>query len=106
MDLTKYYFNIELNPESRHLTATITPWGLFQYRRLPMGLCDSAAASQRFISELLNDVPGVEVYIDDIIVHGATAEEHDKSLREVLQKLVSANLRINLKKCKFGLSTV
>ena len=102
LDLTKYYFNIEISPESRHLTATITPWGLYQYRRLPMGLRDSAAVSQRFISELLQGIPGVEVYIDDIIVHGSTMEDHDTSLRKVLEALSNANLRINMKKCTFG----
>ena len=74
--------------------------------RLPMGLRDSAAVSQRFISQLLQDIPGVEVYIDDIIVHGATIKDHDASLMKVLQKLSQANLRINMKKCKFGSSSV
>ena len=106
LDLTKYYFNIEISPESRHLTSTITPWGLFQYRRLPMGLRDSAAVSQRFISQLLQDIPGVEVYIDDIIVHGSTVSDHDGSLKKVFQKLTEANLRINIKKCKFGSDSV
>ena len=42
------------------------------------------------------------VYLDDIIVHGATWEEHLTNLHHVLQKLSGAGLTIPLKKCQFG----
>ena len=47
LDLKKGYFHIELSPESRALTATITFSGIYQYTKLPMGLKDSASVFQR-----------------------------------------------------------
>ncbi len=70
LDLKKAYFNIQLSEESRHLTTTLTPEGLYQYRRLPMGLKDSALAFQRRLMQTLHGCKGTIVYIDDILVFG------------------------------------
>ncbi len=78
IDLRKAYFNVELHPDSRDLTTTITPLGLYRYLKLPMGLKDAASAFQRRVSQALSGCEGVVVYIDDILVFGRTVEEHDK----------------------------
>ena len=48
----------------------------------------------------------LKLCFDDIIVHGATPEEHDKRLRVALQRSREAKVKINDKKCKFGLPEV
>ena len=106
LDMQKYFYNIAIHPDSRHLTTTITPKGLYAYNRLPMGLVDSPAVSQQVVSKVLADTPGCEPYIDDIIVYGMTRHEHDINLDQVLQKLHDANLRLNVKKCVFGVTEV
>ena len=106
LDLKKGYFHIELSPESRALTATITPSGLYQYTKLPMGLKDSASVFQKMVSNTLANCEGCICYIDDILIHASTVEEHDRRLECVLKRLSEKNFRLNVDKCVFGVSTV
>ncbi len=98
LDLKRGYFQIPLHEDSRSLTTTITPLGLRRYKRMPMGLSDSASAFQSRVKTALQGLDGVEVYIDDIIVHGKTREEHDRRLIAVLQRLSDNGFRLQVKK--------
>ncbi|MCP3663296.1 MAG: RNA-directed DNA polymerase, partial [Gammaproteobacteria bacterium] len=91
-----------MDDESRPLTTTITPLGLRQYKRLPMGLKDSASAFQKRVHNCLAGLEGVEVYIDDILIHGKTQEEHDRRLRAALSRLLKAGFRLQEKKLEIG----
>ena len=106
LDLRKGFFHIQLHPDSRDLTATITPLGLRRYCRLPMGMTDSSSIFQRLISQTLSSIPGVLVYIDDIIVFGRTPEEHDLALRRTLTALSNADFRIQPAKCHFRMAEI
>ncbi len=98
LDLKKGYLQIPLHEESQPLTTTITPLGLRQYLRMPMGLKDSASAFQRRVQQTLQGLQGVEVYIDDIIVHGKTQEQHNLNLAAVFRKLQETGFRLQPKK--------
>ena len=102
----KLFFHIKLAEESRHLTTTITHQGLRQYKRLPMGLKDSASVCQRLVSQTLSGCPGTISYIDDILVFGATQSEHGRNLDQTLQRLASKDFRLQLSKCEFSVTTV
>ena len=58
------------------------------------------------MSEKLEGLEGVEVLIDDIIVHGANQQQHDQLLSVVLNKLVEADITLNLEECQFNIKTV
>ncbi|XP_077534700.1 uncharacterized protein LOC144146636 [Haemaphysalis longicornis] len=64
------------------------------------------AIFQRFMETTLSGLPGVCVYLDDIIVSGATAKEHKDRLGAVLERLAQANLRLCKSKCQFGVVEV
>ena len=49
---------------------------------------------------------GVELYLDDCIVYGATEEEFKANLRLVFERFRAHNITLNPKKCKFGLSSI
>ncbi len=51
-------------------------------------------------------IQGVETMMDDIIVYGATKEEHDTRLREVLEVTRKVNLKLNKEKCEFGMKSL
>ena len=53
------------------------------------------------MESLLNGIPGVIVYIDDILVTRTTTEEHLKALDEVLNRLEKAGLCLQKQKCSF-----
>ena len=72
VDLVKAYFQVGLSEESSKKTTTVTPWGVWRYKRLPMGLRNSAQSFQRLMSSTLDGLPGTFVYLDNILVYTKT----------------------------------
>ncbi len=101
LDLIKGYHNIELHPDSRPLTAMLTPFGLRQYHRLPLGLTDVGAVCQKLVHGILADLEGVITYIDDILIFADTVKQHDSILRHVLWRLQAHDFWLQLQKCLF-----
>ncbi|KAG5269277.1 hypothetical protein AALO_G00200210 [Alosa alosa] len=97
---------LPLHTESRDLTTFITHDGLFRFTRVPFGLASAPCAFQRMMQTVLKDQPGVQNYLDDIIVYGDSKEEHGMNLRAVLQRLIDANLQINFEKSSFGQTSI
>ncbi len=106
LDISKAYFQIPLDDDSKDCTTTITPLGLRRYNRLPMGLTDSASAFQRRIQQTLAGLPGVKVYIDDILVFGKDQAEHDRNLRVGLRRLEEDDFRLQMKKIILNVKSV
>ena len=101
LDLSHAYLQLELEEESQELVTINTHKGLYKYTRLPFGVASAPAIFQRTMESLLQALPMVCVYIDDIIISGKTPEEHLHNLNEVLQRLESAGLRLKKEKCSF-----
>ena len=76
LDLTKGYFQIPLELRSQEITAFVTPWGLYQYRVLPFGLTNAPAVFNCVMREVFQDIPGVEIFVDDVLIHTAEFGEH------------------------------
>ncbi len=55
---------------------------------------------------VLKDLPGVQHYLDDIIVYGHSKEKHDEYLQDVLQHLKDVGLQINFEKSSFGQTSI
>ena len=80
--------------------------GLFRYTRLPYGISSAPGIFQKAMEDLLQGIPRVTVYIDDILITGETKAEHLQTLEEVLKRLVKAGLRVKKNKCKFMIPSV
>ena len=78
--------------------------GRFGFKRLPMGINVAPEIYQRKMWELLGDLEGIMIYMDDVIVFGRNQTEHDSRLREVLEKIMNARLKLNKEKCEFSTS--
>ena len=78
--------------------------GLHEFSVMPFGLVNAPSTFQRLMKAVLAGLSGEKfiVYIDDILVPGATWEEHLYNLREVFERLRSANLKLKSKKCSFA----
>ena len=87
LDLKNAYLQIELEEESKKYVTINTSRGLFQYNRLPFGVSSSPAIFQRVIDNVLQRIPYVCAYLDDILVTGRTDDEHLSNLDKVLQRL-------------------
>lgn len=101
LDLSQAYQQVILDKVSQKLTAIITSKGLFVYERLPFGVSSSPGIFQRIMEQLLQNIPMTGVYLDDVLVTGCTAEEHDRNLEMVLTRLQDAGLRLKESKCIF-----
>lgn len=101
IDLANAYYQLPLHEDCRDITAFITHDGLFRYCRVPYGLASAPSAFQKMMATILEGIPGVKNYLDDVIVYGETAEDHDLNLSTVLQKLKQSGLVLNDKKCNF-----
>ncbi|XP_078496474.1 uncharacterized protein LOC144752415 [Lissotriton helveticus] len=101
LDLKAAYHQVELDPQSRHLTAFVTPDGVFQFCRLPFGLASAAAVFQRLMSEMFAHNPNVVVFQDDILIFTKTESEHDQAINEVFEVLENRGLTLQKAKCIF-----
>ena len=106
MDANSAFWQRKLSNESRLLTKFLTPWGRFCFNRLPYGISTGSEQFQRCLGAKLEGLEGVEVLIDDIILHGADQKQHDKQLTAVLNKLANANITLNQKKRESNVKTV
>ena len=106
LDLKSAYHQLELHKESRGLTAFITHEGLYQYCRVPYGLCSAPAAFQKMMKTILSGLQGVQCYLDDVAIYGATPAIHDANLQAVLHRIQDAGLKLNTEKCLLRQTTL
>ena len=106
LDLSQAYHQIELDDFSSELATINTHCGLYQYKRLPYGVSSAVGIFQRIIENLLKGIPGVSVYLDDILVTGKSDDEHLSNLKQVLTCLSNNGLKLAKEKCQFLLPSV
>lgn len=102
IDLSKGYWQIPLSAESKPKTAFATDIGLMQFTVLPFGLQCAPAAFSRLMRKVLHGLPNVKNYIDDILLHHDTWEDHLADLKTVLIRLRKAGLTARPSKCYLG----
>lgn len=81
LDAESGFWQIPLEKDSQELTTFVSPFGRFCFQRLPFGITSASEIFQRKMQDLLQDQEGVEVIVDDILVHGKTRTEHDIRLK-------------------------
>ncbi|CAF3176291.1 unnamed protein product [Rotaria socialis] len=100
-DLKCGYHQVPIDPQDKHKTAFITPYGLFEFNVLPQGLVNGPPIFQRIMSEVLGNLLGHHclVYLDDIITFSTNFNDHVKGVHAVLNALNNHNFKLNLSKC-------
>lgn len=108
LDLKSGFWQIPMDENSVEKTAFITHKGLFQFKRMPFGLCNASAVFQRVMNKVLSPFIGkfVMVYIDDIVIYSKSPEEHEEHLRLVFKALQDSGLKLKPSKCNLRVPEV
>ena len=103
LDLTKGFWQIPLDEASKAILAMSTPLGLMEPNHMPFGMKNAPAVFQREMQRVLREKlgKGVMVFIDDILLHTKTVEEHEELVRWVLKRLCEEGYYANPDKCEF-----
>ena len=101
LDLRAGYHHIGLTTDSVPKTAFTSPFGKYEYVKVPFGLSQGHAYFQEWMTGVLKDLPFAMAYLDDIIIYSSTPEEHLEHIRTVFEKLRDAKLSMKLSKCHF-----
>ena len=101
------YNQVLMADEDKHNTAFVTEWGTYCYKVMPFGLKNAGATYQRMATTLFHDLmhKDIEVYVDDMMVKSETRIGHIEALEKFLQRVDKYNLRLNPKKCVFGVTS-
>ena len=106
LDANSGFWQIEMEPDSAKFTTFLTPFGRYQFNRLPFGITSAPEHFHRRMNEILGDIEGAVCLIDDILIYGKTQSEHDQRLLSVLNRINKAGLTLNKEKCVFNTTSI
>ena len=104
MDLKLGFWQVKMSEESRQYTAfTFGSLGIYEFLRMPYGLCNAPATFQRLMQNCLGELnlQYALIYLDDVIWYSKTPEEHLKRLQAVLDRFAMSGLKLKPLKCHF-----
>ncbi|GKD04704.1 reverse transcriptase domain-containing protein, partial [Tanacetum coccineum] len=104
LDAYKGYHQIQMAKEDEEKTAFIISQRIFCYTKMPFGLRNAGATYQRLVDKAFHKQIGknLEVYVDNLVIKSRTEDEIVKDIEETSKTLREINMKLNPKKCTFG----
>ena len=101
LDLASGYWQVGMTEEAKQKSAFVTTSGLFQFTRMPFGLCNAPSTFERLMEKVL---AGLQwqiclVYLDDVIIYSRNTGEHVERLETILKRICEAGLKLKPSKC-------
>jgi len=103
LDMLSEYWQVGIAEKDKEKTAFVTQEGLFEFKLMPLGLCNTPATFQRLMNFTLAGMLWSEclVYLNDVIVFRQMFEDHLQNLRLVLARQRAVGLKVKPSKCSF-----
>ena len=105
-DLLTGYYKVPLTPRAQEISSFITSSGLYSYTRMGFGLRNAPSTFQRLMNRVVGGLEGCAVYLDDAVCYADSWDTHLGCIRAFFERLLAANLTVNLAKCEFAKATV
>ena len=107
LDLSKGFYQVEVDAQSQEKTAFVCPFGKFEFKRMPFGLKNAPALFQRCMEVVLHNCYRFSApYIDDVLVFSENPEDHAVHLRQVILELCRSGMTVKESKCSFGMKKI
>ena len=103
LDVIAAFNRIRIAEGHEWMTAFITRFGLYEMLVTPFGLCNAPATFQNYINHVLHNALDdyCTAYLDDVLIFSKTREEHTRHVNEVIHRLGTAGLQIDINKSEF-----
>lgn len=103
LDMASGYWQVEMEEESKKITAFQADGKLYAWKRMPFGLVNSQATFQRLMNQALAGLEGFMcfVYLDDVIIYGKSLADHNNRLIRIFKEFRKCNLKLQPSKCEF-----
>ena len=105
-DSTKGFFHVPMDKASKLLTAMLTPYGIYLYNVLAMGLSNATDIFESCMHQILQGLNGVINIADDILVYGTDYESFKSNVLEFLDRCVEKDLHLNPDKVHINIPNV
>jgi hypothetical protein len=106
LDATSGYWSLVLSKAASDLTTFNTIYGRYRWKRYPFGLISAQDEFQRKMEEIFQGLEGLKILVDDLLIYGATREEHDRRLADVLERAKQKGVKFNRSKCQIAVQSV
>lgn len=104
LDLASGYYQLGMAEADKEKTAFTSPFGLYEFNRMPFGLCNAPATFQRLMQSVMHDYIFriLLVYLDDLLCYSNTFSEHVANLEKIFQRLREVGVKLQPSKCLFA----
>ena len=106
LDASHAFWQVKLSDNSRDYTTFNTPFGRYSYDRMPYGVCSAPEVFHKVMKQMFENIDGVRVYMDDLLVWGSNEDEHDRHLTDVQKRVLQYGLLLNHDKCVMKQNTI
>lgn len=108
LDASKGYLQVRMGESDQSKTAFTCHRGLFEFTRMPFGLCNGPATFQRLMDRVLGEAKWSHAmcYLDDIVIYSRTFEEHLRHVADVLERVRAAGMTLNPAKAQIAQTRV
>ena len=101
VDFNESFHQCVYDDQGRMLNVMTTPWGLYCWNCLNMGILTASEIFQEVLEKVLYGIPNIKIALDDVAIGNKTKDEHEATIKLCLDRILASGMTLNKKKCQF-----